>query len=72
MPINLLSENLITINDPLWQLKTKFIKRVYSKTELRSEINLSNSSNKEKLNFEYKLLLDEINELWCEYNQKLY
>lgn len=73
LPIKLNIENLISINDPLWQINSDLITKIENKEELSIFINKTKYHKKFEisLNKKYSILNDQINNLRAPLNIKI-
>ena len=73
LPIKLNIENLISINDPLWQINSDLITKIENKEELSIFINKTKYNKKFEisLNKKYSILNDQINNLRAPLNIKI-
>ena len=73
MPIKLNIKNLISINDPLWQIDSELINTVENMNELSLLINgiRDNEKNELSINKKYRLIIEQINNLRSSLNTKI-
>ena len=73
LPINIYGNNLISVNDPLWQINSDLINRINSEEGLSLVLKKTSPKkiSEELINEKYKVLINKINDLSSKYNKKL-